>query len=167
MAPRSRRSGAGFKPPRAAVVKSDGGERRGKGGTRSRQVRSRETSESEPSMKCRNRTVDVETGDGGRSGTSKGGDLKTGPCGIRLEGGVNLDQALTRNVGTCRPDAKGASRAGDPREALSTDAGHRGRTARSREEGAVMVLDRRGCGVQSWQAANQQREEPLEQGKAV
>ena len=117
-------------------------------------MRSRETSESKPSMNCRNRTVDVETGDGGHSGTSMGGDLKTGPCGIRLEGGVNLDQALAWNVGTCRSDAKGASRAGDPRQALSTDAGHRGRTARSRDEGAVMVLDRRGCGVQLWQAAN-------------
>ena len=117
------------------------------GGTRSRQVRSRETSESKPSMKSRKRIDDVETGGGSRSGISKGGDLKTGFCGIRLEGGVNLDQAFTRNVGTCRPDAKGASRAGDPRQALSTDAGHRGRTARSREEGAVMALDRRGCGV--------------------
>ena len=98
-------------------------------------------------MNCRKRTVDVETGDGGQSGISKGGDLKPGPCGIRLEGGVNLDQALIRNVGTCRFDVKGASRAGDPREALSTDAEHRDRTARSREEGAVMALDRRGCGV--------------------
>ncbi len=106
-------------------------------------------------MNCRKRTVDVETGDGGRSGTSKGGVLKTGSCGIRLEGGVNLDQALTRNVGTCRSDAKGASRAGNPRQALSTDAEHRGRTARSRDEGTVMVLDRRGCGVPFWQVANQ------------
>ena len=145
--PSGRRSGVGSKPPRAAVVKSDGGERRGNGGTRSRQVRSRETSESEPSMNCRKRTVDVETGGGGRSGISQGGDLKPGPGGIRLEGGVNLDQALARNVGTCRPDVKGASRAGDPRQTLSTDAGHRDRTARSREEGAVMALDRRGCGV--------------------
>ena len=35
-----------------------------------------------------------------------------------------------------------------PCETLSTDAGHRGRTARSRVEGVVMTLDRRGCGVQ-------------------
>ena len=98
-------------------------------------------------MNCRKRIVDVETGGGDHSGTSKGGDLKPGPGGIRLEGGVNLDQALARNVGTCRPDVKGASRAGDPRQALSTEAGHRGRTARSRNESTVMVLDRRGCGV--------------------
>ena len=98
-------------------------------------------------MNCRKRTVDVETGGGDHSGTSKGGDLKTGSCGIRLEGGVNLDQALIWNVGTCRSDVKGASRAGDPRKALSTDAEHGDRTARSRDEGAVMALDRRGCGV--------------------
>jgi hypothetical protein len=114
----------------------------------------RETSESKPPMNCRNRTVGVETGDGGHSGISVGGVLKTGPRDIRLEGGVNLEQALAWNVRTCRTDAKGASRAGDPCKALSTDAGHRGRTARSREEGTVMVLDRRGCGVQPWRAAN-------------
>ena len=27
--------------------------------------------------------------------------------GVRHKGGVNLNQALVRNVGTCRPDAKG------------------------------------------------------------
>lgn len=106
-------------------------------------------------MNCRKRIVDVKTGGGDHSGTSDGGDLKPGPCGIRLVGGVNLDQALIRNVGTCRSDVKGESRASDPRQALSTDAEHRDRTARSRGEGTVMVLDRRGCGVQSWQAANQ------------
>jgi hypothetical protein len=65
---------------------------------------------------------DVRTGDGGRPGISLSGDLKPGSSGIRLEGGVNLDQALARNVGTCRSDAKGAGQAGDPRETLSTDA---------------------------------------------
>jgi hypothetical protein len=102
----------------------------------------------------------VRTGGGGRPGISLSGDLKPGSSGIRLEGGVTLDQALAWNVGTCRSDAKGLSReadqgqAGDPRKALSTEAEHRGRTIRRRVEGAVMVLDRRGCGVQSWQAAN-------------
>jgi hypothetical protein len=86
----------------------------------------------------------VGTGNGGRPGISLSGDLKPGSCGTRLEGGVNLDQALAWNVGTCRSDAKGAGRAGDPREALSTNAEHRGRTIRSRVEGAVMALDRRG-----------------------
>ena len=96
----------------------------------------------------------VRTGNDGRPGISLSGDLKPGSCGTRLEGGVNLDQALAWNVGTCRSDAKGAGRAGNPRKALSTDAGHRGRITRSRDEGAVMAVDRRSCGVQSWQAAN-------------
>jgi hypothetical protein len=43
-----------------------------------------------------------------------GGALKSGPCGIRLEGGVNLGQALLRNRRTCRPDAKGDDRSGSP-----------------------------------------------------
>lgn len=125
-----------------------------KAGRRSRQVRSKETSESKPPMNCRKRIVDVRTGVGGHPGMSAGGVLKTGSRGVRLEGGVTLDQALTRNRRTCRPDAKGDSRAGDPREAQSTDAGHRGRTARSRDEGAVMALDRRGCGVLPSTTAN-------------
>lgn len=85
---------------------------------------------------------------------SAGGVLKPGPRGIRLEGGVNVDQALMRNRRTCRPDAKGDGRAGDPCETQSTDAGHRGRMARSRVEGAVMALDRRGHGIQPSAAAN-------------
>ena len=96
----------------------------------------------------------VRTGNDGRPGISLSGDLKPGSCGARLEGGVNLDQAVAWNVGTCRSDAKGAGRVGDPRKALRTHAGHRGRATRSRVEGAVMALDRRGCGVQSRQAAN-------------
>ena len=110
-------------------------------------MRSRETSESEPSMNCRKRIDDVETEGGGHFGISEGGVLKTGPCGVRLEGGVNLEQALSRNVGTCRLDVKGASRAGDPRQTLSTEARHRGRAVRSSEEGAVMALEQRDCGV--------------------
>jgi hypothetical protein len=117
-------------------------------------VRSRETSESEPSMNCRNSIVGVRTRSGGHPGISRSGDLKPGSGGARLEGGVNLDQALARNGRTCRSDAKGGDRAGNPREIASTDAEHRGRTARSRDEGAVMALDQRGCGVPLWQAAN-------------
>ncbi len=85
---------------------------------------------------------------------SLGGVLKPGPSGTRLEDGVNLDQALAWNGRTCRSDAKGAGRAGNPREIQSTDAEHRGRTVRSRDEDAVMALDRRGCGVPPWRAAN-------------
>ena len=137
-------------PSRAVVVSVAG-----KGGTRSRQVRSEETSASKPLMTCRNLLDDVETrGMVVAPGTSAGGDLETGPRGIRLGGGVNSDQALLRNAGTCRLDVKGDVQAGDPRKGQSTDAGHRGGAARSRDEGAVMALDRRGCGVQPTQAVN-------------
>lgn len=105
-------------------------------------------------MKCRNRIVDVKTEDGVDLGMSAGGALKTGPRGVRLVGGVNLVQAFVRNRRTCRPDDKGGGQAGNPCEAQSTDAGHRGRTVRSRVEGAVMALDRRGCGVQPAATAN-------------
>ena len=118
-------------------------------------MRSGETSASEPLMTCRNSQDGVETG--GKvvaSGMSSGGALEPGPSGTRLGGGVNPDQALLRNAGTCRPDAKGEAQAGSPRKSQSTDAGHRGGAARSRGEGPVMGLDRRGCGILLRQAAN-------------
>jgi hypothetical protein len=58
---RSRLAGAGFKPPSAALVKSQGGERDGKGVTRSRHVSIKETNASEPSMKCRNSKGEIKT----------------------------------------------------------------------------------------------------------
>jgi len=42
----------------------------------------------------------------------------------------------------------------------STDAGHRGGAARSRKEGSVMELDRRGCVVWLYFQVNQKWEEP-------
>lgn len=48
---------------------------------------------------------------------------------------MTLIQALVRNSGTCRPDAKGEAQADGLREGESTDAGHRGGVARSRDEG--------------------------------
>jgi len=118
-------------------------------------VRSEETSASEPLMTCRNSLDDVETrGKVVAPGMSLGGALKPGPNGTRLGGGVNPDQALLWNAGTCRPDVKGDVQAGDPRKGQSTDAGHRGGAVRSREEGSVMGLDRRDCGMQPKQAAN-------------
>ena len=118
-------------------------------------MRSGETSASEPLMTCRNSQDGVETG--GMvvaSGTSLGGALESGPNGTRLGGCVNPDQALLWNAGTCRPDVKGEARVGGPRKSQSTDAGHRGGAARSRGEGPVMGLDRRGCGILLRQAAN-------------
>ena len=55
--------------------------------------------------------------------------------GIRHGGGVSLNQAFIRNVGTCRPDAKERAQAGSPCKGASTDAGHRGGATRSSDEG--------------------------------
>ncbi len=77
-----------------------------------------------------------------------------GSTGIRHEGGVILIQAWVRNVGTCRADAKGDAQAGGPRKHLSTNAAHRGGATRSRNEGSVMELDRRGGVVRCDRAGN-------------
>jgi hypothetical protein len=82
-----------------------------KGGTRSRQVRSGEASESEPLMTCRNASDDVETGGAKFSRDELGGCPEDCPSGIRHVGGAKPDQALVRNVRTCRPDAKGETQA--------------------------------------------------------
>ena len=34
--------------------------------------------------------------------------------GVRHKGGVNLNQAFVRNVGSCRPDVKGEAQVEDP-----------------------------------------------------
>src|ERR1700730_18678772 len=107
-------------------------------------------------MTCRNSQDDVETG--GKvvaPGMSSGGALESGPSGIRLGGGVNPDQALLWNAGTCRSDDKGDIQVRGPHEGESTEAGHRGGATRSREESSVIELDRRGCVVQLLSAVNQ------------
>lgn len=53
-------------------------------------------------------------------------------------------QALVRNVGTWRPDAKGEIQVGSPHKGESTEAGHRDGVTRSSVEGPVMGLERRG-----------------------
>lgn len=137
------------------------------GGRYLAQVGIGETSESEPPMICRNRIVDVRTGGGGRSGINASGALKPGLRGVRLHGGVNPIQALVRNVRTCRLDAKEPVRGGGPGEDPCSDARHRGRVARSRVEGAVMALDRRGGDILSVYEVNRKREEPRVADEAV
>ena len=131
----------------------------GNGGARLRQVRFKETNASEPLMTCRkvsrwrrNREGVVGPGQGwGRPDYC--------PTGVRHEGGVTLIQALVGNVGTCRPDAKGEAQADSLRKGKSTDAGHRDGVARSRVEGPVMGLDRRGDVVRLCCAGNPQGED--------
>ncbi len=84
-------------------------------------------------------------------GRGKPADCSTG---ARHEGGVTLYQASVRNVGTCRPDAKGEAQADSLGKSESTDAGHRDGGVRSRGEGSVMGLDRRGAVVRPQQGHN-------------
>ena len=79
--------------------------------------------------------------------------------GIRHVGSMIVTQALVWNVGTCRPDAKGDIQADNLRKDQRTDAGHRGGDARSRAEGPVMGLDRRGVVVRLLREHNLQRED--------
>src|SRR5258708_13149018 len=72
-----------------------------------RQAKLREASASEPSMKCRkqirrcrNRGVTLPPGSARENPAAC-------PSGIRHVGGAKLNQALVRNVRTCRSDAKG------------------------------------------------------------
>ena len=111
-------------------------------------------------MTCRKRIDDVETGGKSLTRDKSGGCPDCGPDGIRHEGGVTLNRALARNVGTCRPDAKGEVQMGGPHEDESTEAGHRGGAACNSDEGSVMELERRGCVVQLWPGVNRRREEP-------
>ena len=75
---------------------------------------------------------------------------------------MTLRQASIRNTGTCRPDAKGETQAAGSREGLSTDAGHGGGDVRSREEGPVMGLDRRGVVIRLYPVDNPNGEDPHE-----
>ena len=110
---------------------------------------------------------DVKTGGRSLPRDESGGCSDYGPDGIRHKGGVTLNRALARNVGTCRLDAKGEVQMGGPHEDESTDAGHRGGAARSSDEGSVMELERRGCVVPLCPGVNRRREEPRGSSKAV
>ncbi len=142
---RSRPAGAGSKPPQAAGVKSPGGERCGKRRKQFRQVWLKETNVSEPLTTCRNVSNRRRNRDLDFYPASKGWERPAYcPTGVRHEGGVTLGRASIRNTGTCRSDVKGEIQAVHHRKGLSTDAEHRGGDARSRDEGPVMGLDRRG-----------------------
>jgi hypothetical protein len=124
------------------------------------QVKSTETSVSEPLRTCRKSLGDVKTGG---SFVNPGGVWEEPvycPHGVRHRGGVTVLWASVWNVGTCHSAAKGEPQVGSPPEWESTEAEHRGGVVRSRGEGAVMALDRRDDIVWRDSVANRQREEP-------
>ena len=119
------------------------------------------TNASEPLMTCRNvlrwrRNRSLEP----RLRDKVGERPAYCPTGVRHEGGVSPNQALVRNVRTCRSDVKGDAQVDSIHESQSTDAEHRGGVARSRVEGFVMRPDRRGDVVQLYLVGNLQREDP-------
>jgi len=81
---------------------------------RTRQVCAGKTNASEPLMTCRKRMDVTET----RLHRLAWDEARTvpadGPSGDRHEDGVSPGQALVRNVGTCRLDAKGDLQVVDP-----------------------------------------------------
>jgi hypothetical protein len=138
----------------------------GQGGVGLRQVRITKTNAREPLRTCRKNERDVETGIETLSREAGGAGPVYGSTGVRHEGGLSVIQAGVRNVGACRPDAKGDAQAGtprgdagSPRKRLSTKAAHRGGVAHSRDEGSVMEPDRRGGVVWGDPAGNSNEED--------
>lgn len=116
---------------------------------------SKETNESKPLMTCRNVSDRRRNRDLDFYSASKGwGRPANCPTGVRHEGGVTLDQALTKNTGTCRSDTKGEIQVASRCKDQSTDAEHRDGNARSRVEGAVMAPDRRGVVIRLYAVNN-------------
>ena len=70
---------------------------------------------SEPLTTCRKRRDVIETRLQSLAWDEARGVPADCPSGDRHEGGASPAQALVRNVGTCRPDAKGELRVVDPR----------------------------------------------------
>ena len=118
-------------------------------------------------MTCRKRMDDVKTRGVSLLWDKPGGCPDFGLGGIRHGGGVTSVQARVRNLGTCRSDAKGEVQVGSPHEDERTEAGHGGGAVRSRDEGSVMGLDRRGCLIRPDPWVNLQGEEPGGDGQAV
>jgi hypothetical protein len=131
-----------------------------KASPRACQVKSTETSVSEPLRTCRKFLDDAKTGGSFVNPGAVWEKPVYRPHGVRHGGGVTVLWALVWNVGTCRSDAKGEPQVGSPHERESTEAEHRGGVVRSRAEGVVMALDRRDDLVWGYSGANRQREEP-------
>jgi hypothetical protein len=133
----------------------------GKGGGLLRQVGLKETNVSEPLMTCRKARNDVETNGTWFLRARVGRVPADCPTGVR-QGGVTLGRASIRNTGTRRSDVKGDTQAVSHRKGLSTDAEHGGGDVRSREEGPVMGLDRRGVVIRLIHLGNPKGEDPHE-----
>ena len=118
----------------------------GKGPARRDQVRTVESNESEPLLTCRKRRDGVETG-----GESLPRD-KSGRCLIMAQAASGMKVARMRSrllCGTWEPvtPMPREKRKWKHHKRESTDAGYRDGATRSSVEGAVMVLEPRGCPI--------------------
>ncbi|MCK5074385.1 MAG: hypothetical protein KAQ98_13225 [Bacteriovoracaceae bacterium] len=66
-----------------------------------------ETNESESSLKCREVKINVKTGHSPLGRDKLKSNLITDLSGVRHLGGVNIIQAIVRNLGSSRSDVKG------------------------------------------------------------
>lgn len=144
---RNRPAGAGCKPPQAAWVKSSGRERCGKGAVKA----SGENRRRRTTVNCRSIVESDQT-------TSKPGvDVNPGPawrepvywpCDVRHRGSACPVRAPMLNCGNLRSRCEGKGSSAK-RKADSTEARSRGGVARSSDEVAVMVMERRGHVIES------------------
>ena len=109
-----------------------------------------ELNASEPLMTCRDDLNGVETGEECCPRDEVGAPIP-GTCFVphwrpayrRQERGPGFDEEQENPSSRC----EGRSSSGGHHESQSTEAGHGGRGVRSRDEGSVMGLDRRGTVV--------------------
>src|SRR6201997_1178658 len=111
-----------------------------------------------PIRRCQNRGMPLPPG-------SARENPEACPNGIRHVGGAKLNQALVWNVRTCPPILRERSQAAQTARIRVPMRSDRDGAARSRDEGSVMGLDRRGCVVQPSPRANRRREEPADKAK--
>lgn len=126
----------------------------------SRQVRFGKTNASEPPMKCRKPYKWRRNRDGRLTRDRTQQEPAYWLGGARHKGGVSPNQAVVRNVRTCRFDVKRRAQADSLREGASIDAEHRGGVVHSsidvcesrRSEGAASFgrdCGSTGCGRNS------------------
>jgi hypothetical protein len=168
---RGRCAGGGRKPPRAAAVKSRGGERRGKVAPLSAAGMSQEGERKRTTDDVSKDKGDVETGDALEPRDESGGSLLT----AQVASGVEVARAwfgllhgtwepvaptgrpASGAVVGLRSVAHGRSPSSGNCKGLSTGAGHRGGPSRSSAEGPVMGPERRGRIVRACLAVNRLR----------
>lgn len=128
-------------------------------GAEMRQICSTKTNANEPLMKRHNGPKCHQN----REGVYVPGQARRSPdyrsSGGWREGGVSVEQACIRNLGTCRSDVKDDANQAAP-ERLSFDAGHRGGSTRSSDEAPVMGSGAKGLSYSAIDDGQPNWEEP-------